>query len=92
MALDTVGRQEVLIIFEFKLLVFVESNFGREVDVSVKIVDHYVKMSLFLSVIGFAEVNLVGNILLTVVNVNILSVAQGQRVLLGSGETNGSDA
>jgi hypothetical protein len=59
LALDAVQGQEILIILELKLLILIKGDFSREVYVSVEVVDHYVQMSLFLSIVSFAEVNLV---------------------------------
>jgi hypothetical protein len=90
--LDTVWRQEVLIIFELELLILIEGDFSREVHVPVKVGNRNVQMTLFFSIISSSKVNFVGNVLLAIVNVSILSVSEGLSVLLIFGETNQSDS
>jgi len=90
--LYTVWRQEVLIIFKLELLILIEGDFSREVHVPVKVGNRYVQMTLFFSVISSSKVNFVGNVLLAIVNVSILSVSEGLSVLLIFGEANQSDS
>jgi hypothetical protein len=90
--LYTVWRQEVLIIFKLELLILIEGDFSREVDVPVKVGNRDVQMTLFFSVISSSKVNFVGNVLLAIVNVSILSVSEGLSVLLIFGEANQSDS
>lgn len=46
--LNWIYRQEVLIVLEFKLLVFVHGDFSREVDIPVEVGGDYIQLALFV--------------------------------------------
>ena len=91
LTLDIVRWKEVLIILELELLIFIECDFSREVNIPVEVVDCNVHITLFFSVVSSAEINLVRNILFAIIKVVFLGEAKGESTLLGSGEDDWSD-